>query len=65
MIDIKKLKYKVILTTEKGKQIDVSEATKDLGWEEGHGELAARIGATLHNTKQTGVLAARKWPGGR
>lgn len=54
MIDIKKLKYKVILTTEKGKQIDVSEATKDLGWEEGHGELAARIGATLHNTKLEG-----------
>ncbi len=54
MIDITKLKYKFIITTETGKQLDVSQAAKDIGWEEGDAELAMRIGATLHNTKFEG-----------
>lgn len=54
MIDVSKLKYKVILITETGKQLDVTQTTKELGWEEGDGELAMRIGITLHNTKHGG-----------
>lgn len=55
MIDITKLKYKLILITEKGEQIDITEVTRELGWEEGHGELAMRIGASIHNKEHKGT----------
>lgn len=53
-IDIRKLKYKLILVTTTGKQLDISQAAESIGWEEGDAELAQRIGLTLHNTKYGG-----------
>lgn len=53
-IDISKLKYKLILVTATGKQLDITKATEDLGWEEGEAELAMRISFTAHNAKHNG-----------
>lgn len=54
MIDIRKLKYKLIVMIETGTQLDVTEATQDLGWEEGEGELAMRLSFSVENTKYKG-----------
>lgn len=37
--------------TSSGKQIDITGASEDIGWEEGESELAMRTGFTIHNTK--------------
>lgn len=64
MIDIRKLKYKLIIVTATGKQLDVSQAAESIGWEEGDAELAMRIGFTLHNTKYGGSqLSSLAQPG--
>jgi len=64
VIDIRKLKYKLILVTATGKQLDITQAAESLGWEEGDAELAMRIGFTLHNTKYGGVqLSSLAQPG--
>lgn len=63
-IDIRKLKYKLILVTASGKQLDVTQAAESIGWEEGDAELAQRIGFTLHNTKYGGSqLSSLAQPG--
>ncbi len=54
MIDISKLKYKLIIITEDGTQWDVSGAAEDLGWEEGENELALRLNFGLQNTQHRG-----------
>ena len=53
-IDISKLKYKLILVTATGKQLDITKVSEDLGWEEGEAELAMRISFTTHNAKHNG-----------
>lgn len=53
-IDITKLKYKLILVTATGKQLDITKVSEDLGWEEGEAELAMRISFTTHNAKHNG-----------
>jgi hypothetical protein len=64
MIDIRKLKYKLILVTATGKQLDITRAAESLGWEEGDTELAMRIGFTLHNAKYGGSqLSSLAQPG--
>lgn len=50
MIDVTNLKYKIIIITADAKEFDITDATTDVGWEEGDGELAMRIGITTHNT---------------
>lgn len=55
MVDISKVKYKLICVTEKGAQLDVTGAAESLGWEEGEGELAQRITARLRNTTYNGA----------
>jgi len=50
VIDINKLKYRLFIITESGKQVDITPAATDIGWEEGEAELAMRIYFTLHNT---------------
>lgn len=56
MIDISKVKYQLILVTEEGKEIDITGATEDLGWEEGEVELALRISFSMANIKYEGQL---------
>jgi hypothetical protein len=64
MIDISKLKYRLIIVTAAGKQLDITQATEKLGWEEGDAELAQRIGFTVHNTKYGGSqLSSLAQPG--
>lgn len=63
-IDIRKLKYRLILVTASGKQIDATQAAESIGWEEGDAELAMRIGFTLHNTVYGGSrLSSLAQPG--
>lgn len=63
-IDIRKLKYKLILVTATGKQLDITQVAESLGWEEGDAELAMRIGFTLHNIKYGGSqLSSLAQPG--
>lgn len=54
IVDIKKLTYKPIAILESGTQLDISEATEDLGWEEGEDELSMRTSFTVHNAKYNG-----------
>lgn len=50
--------------TETGAQLDVTGAAKDLGWEEGDGELAMRLSFGLQNAKHGGqYLSERIKPG--
>lgn len=56
MIDVSKIKYQLLLVTESGKEIDITRATEDLGWEEGEAELALRTSFTLANTTYNGQL---------
>lgn len=56
MIDVSRLKYKLLLVTEDGKELDITGATEDLGWEEGESELASRIYFTLCNAEYGGGL---------
>lgn len=53
-IDISKIKYRVILVTSSGKQIDVTQAAESIGWEEGDAELAMRTNISLHNITYEG-----------
>lgn len=64
MIYAAKIRYKVILVTSTGTQLDITKVCEDLGWEEGDKELATRITFTLHNGKfQDGYLSAVAVPG--
>ena len=56
MIDVSKIKYQLLLVTESGKEIDITGATEDLGWEEGEAELALRTSFTMANTTYNGQL---------
>lgn len=56
MIDIRKLQYRLILTTEAREMLDITSAVTTLGWEEGDGELAARAGFTIANVLFNGTL---------
>lgn len=56
MIDISKIKYQLLLVTEAGKEIDITRATEDLGWEEGEAELALRTSFTMANIAHNGQL---------
>lgn len=56
MIDMSRLRYRLLLVTDKGKEIDITSAATDLGWEEGESELAQRISFTLCNTEYGGGL---------
>ena len=56
MIDVSKIKYQLLLVTESGKEIDITGATEDIGWEEGEAELALRTSFTMANTTYNGQL---------
>lgn len=54
MIDISKLTYKIVVLGETGGQLDVTDITDNLSWEENDGELAMRLSVTLANTTHNG-----------
>lgn len=54
MVDIRKITYKLVAVLENGTQLDLSKAAEDIGWEEGKGELAARISFYCHNATYQG-----------
>lgn len=56
MIDISKIKYRLVIMTEDGKQYDVKDYISKLGWEENKRELAARITFTAMNSKTSAGL---------
>lgn len=54
MLDISKIKYKVFLQRENGEQLDITEPTTGLTFEENEGELAQRVSLTLANITHKG-----------
>jgi hypothetical protein len=64
MIDISKVEYQLLLVTEAGTELDITNAAEDLGWEEGESELALRISFSAHNVMHNGKrLASLAKPG--
>lgn len=61
MVDISKITYKVYLLRETGEQLDITNVSEDVGWEENEGELAQRVSITianiLHNGKRISSIA--------
>ena len=55
MIDASKTTYKLILLTESGGQIDVTNAARKIHWEEMEDQLAAKISCTLYNAAIKGT----------
>ena len=76
MIDVTKVEYHVIVVTADSKQIDITNAVKNLSWEENEGQLAMKLsfdlynavfnGAKLSSAVKIGCLAAvkAKWGSG-
>lgn len=54
MIDVSKIAYKVYLLRENGEQLNITEISSGLSWEENEGELAQRVSLTLANTVHKG-----------
>lgn len=54
MVDVTKISYNVIVVTSKGKQIDITNAVKSLGWEENEGQLAMKLSFELYNAQFEG-----------
>lgn len=64
MIDISKIKYRLVVMTEGKKQYNIKEFVEDLGWEENDGELATRISFTAKNEKTSaGLISSLAKPG--
>ncbi len=64
MIDISKIKYRLVVMTESKKQYNIKEFVEDLGWEENDGELAVRISFTAKNEKTSaGLISSLAKPG--
>lgn len=54
MIDLAKLKYRVVIVTRDEKQLDVSDVVSGLGWSEGEKELGAKTTLKLANADYDG-----------
>lgn len=64
MIDISKIKYRLVVMTEDKKQYNIKEFVEDLGWEENEGELAVRISFTAKNENtSSGQISSLIKPG--
>lgn len=64
MIDISKIKYRLVVMTESKKQYNIKEFVEDLGWEENDGELSTRISFTAKNEKTSaGLISSLAKPG--
>lgn len=53
MIDVTKVKYRLVVMTEDGKQYNIKDYVENLGWEENDRELSVRISFTAKNEKTT------------
>lgn len=51
MIEVSKIKYRVVVMDEKKNQMDVKDFLTDLGWEENDKELSSRLSFTVYNKK--------------
>lgn len=51
MIDITKLRYKLIALLETGEQLDITDVCEEITWEEYEKELSVRITFLAHNTR--------------
>jgi len=58
LIDIKKLKYKVVLLSSDGQPTDLTPVLEGLDWEENDGELAAKATVELTNVKLAGTYVS-------
>ncbi len=55
MIEATDLKYKVIIITERGKSVDLSQAVKQLSWSEAENEISTKITFKLVNDSYDGL----------
>lgn len=64
MIDLSKIKYRVVVMDEKGAQYNIRDFIQNLGWEENENELSVRSSFTAKNDKTSqGYLSGIIKPG--
>lgn len=64
MIDLSKIRYRVVVITEKGAQYNIQNYIENLGWEENEKEIAVRSSFTARNDKTSkGRLSSLIKPG--
>ena len=64
MIDVSKIKYRLVIMTESKKQYNIKDYVENLGWEENDGELAVRLSFTAKNEKTSaGLISSLAKPG--
>lgn len=54
MIEVSKVSYEVIAMTEKGVQLNITQAVENLGWEDNEDELAVKISFDMFNASYDG-----------
>ncbi len=64
MIDLSKLKYRVVVMDESKNQYNINDYIENLGWEENENEIAVRVSFTVKNDKTSkGYLSGIIKPG--
>lgn len=64
MIDLSKIRYRVVVMDEKGNQYNIKDFIQNLGWEENEGEISVRSSFTAKNDKTSkGYLSSIIKPG--
>lgn len=64
MIDLSKIKYRVVVMDESGKQYNIKDYIQNLGWEENENEISVRSSFTARNDKTSkGYLSSIIKPG--
>lgn len=59
LVDLSKIRYRLVIIDEKGKQYNIKNFVEDLGWEQGEKELATRISFSIKNEKtEKGTLSS-------
>ena len=55
MIDLAKIKYRLVVMDENKNQYNIKEYVENLGWEENDGELAVRLSFVAKNDKTSRI----------
>lgn len=64
MIDLSKIRYRVVIVDESGKQYNIKNYIENLGWEENENEISVRSSFTVRNDKTSkGYLSGLIKPG--
>ena len=64
MIDLSKIRYRVVVMDESGKQYNIQDYIQNLGWEENDSEISVRSSFTSRNDKTSkGYLSSIIKPG--